>query len=420
MVRPSVHASRGLCPGGGALVSLTVLLLSPYLPPHLGGVERYVYGLAEDLVREHGCRVVLASPKPFSAREAQQAERELADINVPVQWLPTIAKISNTPIGAGWRRQIRRIATHYSVDIVNAHAPVPWLADMAARSTIHCPFILTYHAGALRKNEFMYDNALRLYESGLLPGTMRRAAGVICASEFVQKSLPQVNFGPQWIIPPAVDPQWWSPGGSARPGRILFVGSLDRSTRYKGLSQLLELMPEVMAEFPAATLEVVGQGDQLATYQRQAGALGVSANVEFSGALTGEKLLLAYQRAAVVALPSSFDNFPTVLVEALSVARPVVAYDVGAVRKILGETERGYLISANRPGEFLKAIVTVLADPVAAQARAERGRCFVQRELSVQRQGQNTMAAFLEVKRGAQALTAGAAIRSGNVDPSPW
>ncbi len=372
----------------------TLLLITPYLPPHLGGVERYVSGLARSLAEDHGWRVVIAAPRPRLAADAAAAEAALQDCSVRVHWLPVTAWISNTPWGLGWRRRIRRIVQQEGVDIVNAHAPVPWLADMAARAKIDCPFILTYHTGPLRKGRRVTDALLRGYERWLLVGTIRRAQGVICASAFVDRTLPRGIRTHRWIIPPAVDPNWLKPGGDATANRLLFVGSLDRATGYKGLGDLLEMLPKLREVNPGIHLEIVGAGDNSANYRLRVAELGLASTVQFSGPLDGSELLRAYRGAAVVVLPSRFDNFPTVLVEALAVRRPVVAYGVGAVPELLGHGSRGLVIPDGAEAEFRAAILAVLDDPVAATVRAEAGRAYVVAQLGVREQAETTARAL--------------------------
>ena len=84
--------------------------------------------------------------------------------------------------------------------------------------------------------------------------------------------------------------------------RVLFVGSLDRTTAYKALPDLLEAMRRVRRVHPGATLEVAGDGDARSAHEQLAARLGIAGAVRFRGRLTGrDEIADAYRGAGIVA-----------------------------------------------------------------------------------------------------------------------
>jgi hypothetical protein len=81
-------------------------------------------------------------------------------------------RVSNTPVGPRWRSQIRDIVRREPNDLVNAHLPVPLLADCAneAARAARRPFVLTHHTGSMRKSEVLSDSVAE-HTSGLSCGT---------------------------------------------------------------------------------------------------------------------------------------------------------------------------------------------------------------------------------------------------------
>jgi glycosyltransferase involved in cell wall biosynthesis len=123
----------------------------------------------------------------------------------------------------------------------------------------------------------------------------------------------------------------------------LFVGQVER---HKGVFVLLDAWRKSeLAGVEGAELEIVGNGTALEE-ARAEGAAGVT----FSGALHGEPLLAAYDRASFLVVPSIvIENQPTVILEAMSRGVPVVAAAVGGIPELLTENDTGYLVPPKDP-----------------------------------------------------------------------
>ncbi|WP_329579012.1 glycosyltransferase family 4 protein [Kitasatospora sp. NBC_01250] len=367
----------------------TVLLATPYFPPDTGGVEQYTWQLARQLRERHGYRVVVAA----TVGDGGAIGRHEAD-GLVVHRLPAPLRISRTRIGAGWRAALGALIREEQVDLVNAHAPVPLFADAAARACGPLPFVLTYHTGRMRKGDPLGTAVCSLYERTLLAGTVRRAGELICSSDYVRADLARLFAGRAVTVSPGVDLARFAPSPLPGEPRILFVGSLERATAYKGLPDLLRVLGELARRVPGVRLEVVGDGSAAAAHRRLAYRLGVAHLVRFSGRLTGDELVAAYRRSRVLALPTHYDSFPSVLVEAMACGRPVVSTRVGGIPSLVAEGESGLLADPGDLPALTTALAAVLTDDPLAGRLGAAGRRLAAAELSWERQADRTAEVF--------------------------
>jgi glycosyltransferase involved in cell wall biosynthesis len=148
----------------------------------------------------------------------------------------------------------------------------------------------------------------------------------------------------------------------------------------KGVAALLAALARVSVPYRAL---LVGEGPDLAFLQEQARELGLASDVEFLGAVPHARTLEIIGRARVVALPSMWNEpFGSVGLEAMARARPVVAFDVGAVREWLTPGVTGRLVARGDVEDFARALSELLASPERARELGRRGPELVGKRFS--------------------------------------
>lgn len=155
---------------------------------------------------------------------------------------------------------------------------------------------------------------------------------------------------------------------NARAG-VLFVGRLNAQ---KGIAALLEIMAEPALR--AATLDIVGDGPEAPALKARVSALRMTDRVRWHGALPQPQLVPLYQRAAVVALPSTEEGLGLVAVEAQLCETPVVAFASGGVPDVVRIDAGGTLVTPGDTRAFANALARLLDDPLLARECGVRAR----------------------------------------------
>lgn len=368
---------------------MKVVVATPYYPPHVGGAERYCREICVGLRRRHDWRVVIAT----SAIGAPAGIFD--DEGVVVHRMPARAVVSNTPIDLSWRRRLARLVDQESPDVVVAHSPVPFMADVAASASGDRPFVLTYHAGPLAKGRPLFDATATVYEKLGLRRLLKQAAAVVHYSPEFGRVNARLLEDKVHVVAPGVDLAQFSPNGPAPPERsVLYVGRMERSSRWKGVRHLVDAVPQVLQAVPELTVDLVGSGDDVPSLRRYVRSKGLDGVVKFHGALTGHALVERYRQATLVVLPSTTaaESFGMVLLEAAACGRPAVASRVGGIPSAVLDGETGLLVPPGDAEALGEAVTTILDDGELARAlgtrAAERARAEFSWEAKVDATGE--------------------------------
>lgn len=185
---------------------LSVMMVTPYVPPRLGEVGTYVFNLAVQLVRQHRVKVVIVAPGTSDVAMSETGEIFAGVDGLHLRWLPAVGKVGNTPAGMGWAHRLRRIAREENIDLVNVHATGPF-ADIAARACPELPCVFTHHGGPLRKGKLWIDIGRRIYGRPVLAHVMRRADALIFTSSYARDRFPRAVVPIRETIHPMIDPE---------------------------------------------------------------------------------------------------------------------------------------------------------------------------------------------------------------------
>jgi D-inositol-3-phosphate glycosyltransferase len=183
------------------------------------------------------------------------------------------------------------------------------------------------------------------------------------------------------IIPPGVDVSHFYPipsdeaktyvGLKPEDRMILFVGRIEP---LKGVDTLLEAMACLQlneANHPVH-LAIIG-GDpaaspedmtfEMARLQRLCDDLGLDKSVMFLGKRDQDKLPYYYSAAEVVVMPSHYESFGMVALEAMACGTPVIASEVGGLAYLVRDGETGFTIPAEEPEMLCEKLSWLLNDP---------------------------------------------------------
>ena len=160
---------------------------------------------------------------------------------------------------------------------------------------------------------------------------------------------------------------------------ILFVGRLEP---LKGLEQLIKALRHLSSR-QIPELMIIG-GDErsqsrLQALQTLAAELRVQDRVTFLGSVVQKRLPLFYNAADISVIPSYYESFGMVALESLACGTPVVATNVGAMRRIIRHPDGGYVVENNSPHLLASGIAELLSHAGNQAQEVERRRALTAR-----------------------------------------
>jgi glycosyltransferase involved in cell wall biosynthesis len=152
-----------------------------------------------------------------------------------------------------------------------------------------------------------------------------------------------------------------------------------RQEREKGTSEVIESLKALEEEFPAMTLEVVGDGGARANLEQQAVSLGLSNRVTFHGQVSHARVIELLQQADLFCFPTtSSEGFPKAVLEALACGLPVVTTRVSALPQLL-ENGCGVLLEEATVAATAAAITCCFSDRARYQQMSRQALLTAER-----------------------------------------
>lgn len=349
-------------------------------PPVVGGADLYCEEIAAGMA-ERGHEVsVLASdllehvrfvrlPADVPRREIRRGvsvERHRA-FNVPGRIYPVMP---------GFISALNRLRP----DVIHAHCWSYYPVDLAAlRHRTHGTPVVIKPWFPLRKERppFLRRRADEL---------SAQVSAVIAASSFEADAITAAGLSPRRIeiIPPGIDP---APFQAARTDRfdeigwsgnpvILFVGRLAGG---KGVDTLVDAMGRLASRHPRLRAALVGPDYGAKTPAlEQAKKLGIADRLRFFE--PPPDLPAFYRSSTVFCLPTRYEAFGIVLIEAMAAGLPIVSTRVGAVPTVVDDGRTGLLVEKDAPAALAAALDRVLAEPGLAPRLAAAASVEVERK----------------------------------------
>jgi D-inositol-3-phosphate glycosyltransferase len=285
-----------------------------------------------------------------------------------------------------------RTASGVEYDLVHAHYWLSGVVGLALRERWSVPVLQMFHTlgrfknGAARRLADL-EPSVRLDEEQRI---VRHVDGLVAASVVERRALVDeygADSAHTTVIPCGVDTALFRPGdrdlARARiaPGDaplLLYVG---RIAPVKGLETLLDAVARLRARGAGARLLIVGgEADEPvdgheAAIRRRVDALGLRDAVRFAGAQPQEALRDYYVAADVTVLPSYYESFGMVALEAMACGSPVIGSRVGGLATTVRDGVTGFLVPDGDAGALGERIETHVSD---ADLRFRLGREGVQ------------------------------------------
>ncbi len=239
-----------------------------------------------------------------------------------------------------------------------------------------CPYSITAHA----KDIYHRD-----VDARLLRLKIAWASFVVTVTDYNRRYLQELvaeipGAGAKIVrIYNGVDLTGFSPGNRPQrtPPRIVSVGRLVEKKGFRVLLEACRLLRERGYEFHC---EIIGGGPEEHLLQTHILTEGLQDTVTLVGLLATEEVAERLRDATVVVLPcvpasdGNIDALPTVLLEAMATARPVVSTRMSGIPEIVVDGETGLLVSPGDAQALADSLATVLDHPADADAMGRAGR----------------------------------------------
>lgn len=357
-------------------MQIWILTLSWEYPPYkIGGIAEHVYELSKALTRRgQEVHVVTLGDFPYEEDEGVRLHRIAVDASRP----DFITRMNEEmkKIGAS-------IIESTNIDIIHAH---DWLVGSAAIDLAFKykkPLVSTIHSTEFGRSQGLkeeYQRRIHEVEERLVSISDH----VIVCSESMKREI-QDLFGVTEkisIIPNGVDVSKFGFFvdreaikekfcGLKSTKMILFLGRL---VYQKGVNVLIGAMPIILSSYSRVErdvrLVIVGEGPMRKQLEKDADYLGVSKHVVFTGFLDDYTVRRLLKAADMTVVPSLYEPFGIVALEAMAAKTPVVASDVGGLSELISDG-RGVKVSPNNSESLVEGIAKVLSDTEEGKKRRE-------------------------------------------------
>jgi glycosyltransferase involved in cell wall biosynthesis len=143
------------------------------------------------------------------------------------------------------------------------------------------------------------------------------------------------------------------------------LGRMDPGERAKGFDEIIELLPRLAAREPAIRYLCAGDGGDRVRLEAKAQSLGVADRVVFTGRIAESRKADHFRLSDAYIMPSRWEGFGFVVVEALACGIPVVASTKDGTREAVRNGELGLLVDPKDADSLEQAILDALSRPKA-------------------------------------------------------
>jgi len=274
---------------------------------------------------------------------------------------------------------------HIQYDLIHSHYWMSGLAAMALREKWNVPILQMFHTLGLVKKEIARspDELEGEYRFTGESQVVREVDHIIAATQSEVNQLErlyQVRPSRITIIPPGVNTDRFYPipmdeakevvGIPKEDRMVLFVGRIEP---LKGIDTLIEAMAMLKIKCKKCPhyLVIIGgendsQEEQLSSEMERlkilSHELGIEDVIIFSGKRGQDSLPYYYSAAELVVMPSHYESFGMVALEAMACGTPVIASEVGGLRYLIKEGETGYFVPMKNPEVLADRMRTLLLD----------------------------------------------------------
>ncbi|MDT4916487.1 MAG: glycogen synthase [Pseudonocardiales bacterium] len=381
-----------------------------YPPLVVGGLGRHIEALARELVaQEHDVLVVTRGGAPAVRRETCEGVRIVRAAADPIAIDFTTESLLAWSQAAehSMLRAALPVVRRWRPDVVHAH---DWLVGQSAVTLAQqtgAPLVATLHATEAGRHQGWLPKPLNLAIHSVERWLGRQATTVITCSTPMRDevtSLFELDAAKVHVVPNGIDAIRWTPTGRSRDAaRARFAGAgplivfAGRLVHEKGVQTLLRALRPLREAHPGLRLVVAGTGYHEAALRELTRRLRLVRAVDFLGFVAETELPALLGAADAVVVPSFYEPFGIVALEAACAGAPLVVAETGGLSDLAADGVAVASFPAGDVEALASAVGKVLVDPAAANRAAARAAQRVRRDYTWQAVAQQTSKLYRQV-----------------------
>ena len=344
---------------------LSILLISDFFYPKVGGVEVHIYQLAVSLIRL-GCKVTVLTHH----KKNRQGIKYMGNgIKVYFTPLMTLYDDSSLPILLGALKILREICYIEKVDIIHCHQSS---SSLSLEGIFHSKLlgvnvVLSEHSlyGFSFLDEASLNKVIRTF---FVDMDETISVSHVATENLILRGM--VNPKMTHTIPNAIDNTKFRPPTEKelkdmkkkkiKEGKedIITIVSISRQAERKGTDLLIEVIPEICKQIPNVNFIIGGDGPKKKLLDVMVDAVGLKDRVKLTGFLAHQKVRDEMIKGQIYLNTSLTESFCIAIVEAASAGLYTIATDVGGVGEVLPE----YMVKLVKPDK--ESIINAIKDTI--------------------------------------------------------
>jgi len=381
-----------------------LFILDEFLPENSGGAANVAFSLAKGLVSSGQELIVLTATNDKSLA----GEIEIEGIKIRKIYTRSFGKLRNFKNlkNRNILKSAEVILKKYKPDIVHIHAlhsrfsyGIIKLAKEYSRAvflTLHDAQVIfngkLFPKRKICELEPKYDYKINWFDNlkkdglGYNPSqkffikrALKKADKIFAVSKALKEALETNGISDIEVIHNGINVQEWAVG-EPQGNNILFAGRVDEA---KGVNVLIKAFDIINSEIPDAKLIIVGDGNFSAAENQ---------NIKVMPWQNREAMKRIFSESKIIVVPSLYlDPFPTVNLEAMASAKPVIGTCFGGTPEVVINNETGYIVNPYNEKELTDKIIDLLKSPEKAKSFGDNGKKRIENFFSLDEQIQKTL-----------------------------
>lgn len=365
---------------------MRILHLSWEYPPIIyGGLGRHVHALAEQQAASgHDVVVLTQFAEGAPGDEVRNGVRILRvppDAPfVPLDEEHLIAWVGS--LNSALTRAAIALRRTWQAEVVHGHDWLVATAATAAKDLNHVPYVTTMHATEAGRHQGWLPTELSRTIHSVEWWTTYQARRVITCSEHMRWEVQRLFDPPRdktVVIPNGIAPKRVQMRSATRAAvrsgydlpLLVFSGRLEWE---KGVHTLIDALPRIRRRIGSFHLVIAGRGSTDDQLRAQVVAKRVKSRVSFVGWLPERELQDLVGAADLVIVPSLYEPFGMVALEAAALGTPLIVSGAGGLAELVTDGVSGRVFPAGDPGALADAIIRALQDPATTTRMARTAR----------------------------------------------